>query len=60
SGLRANRYTSVTVTAPTATLADALSSSFCVMAEAAIAKYLKKNPAITARLTYAGGRVVRL
>jgi len=60
SGLSANRYLSVTVTAPTATLADSLSTAFCVMPEGDIEKCLKQLPAIKARLTHSGGRVVTL
>jgi len=60
SGRSANRYLSVTVTAPTATLADSLSTAFCAMAEGDIEKCLKQLPAVKARLTQRGGRVVRL
>lgn len=59
-GLGANRYLSVTVTAPTATVADSLSTAFCAMAEGDIEKCLKQLPAVKARLTRIGGRVVRV
>ncbi len=60
SGKSAHRYLSVTVTAPEATLADALSTAFCSMSIADIKQCLHQVPAVTARLTDSDGSVVSL
>jgi len=57
SGYSANKYMSVTVTAPDATTADALSTAFFSMAEGHIKKYIENHPSVTARLTYQNGKV---
>ena len=58
TGKSAQRYSSVTVTAPEATLADALSTAFYAMPVAAIRKCLLHYPAINARLTDQAGAVI--
>lgn len=60
NGRSAHRYSSVTVTAPIATLADALSTAFCAMSVADITQCLKRVSDVTARLTKHDGTVVRL
>lgn len=60
SGASANRYLSVTVTAPTATWADALSTAFCALPEVAIESCLKKLSSVSVRLTRADGSHRRL
>ena len=60
SGKSANRYLSVTVTAPEATLADALSTAFYAMPAAAIKDCLKDLPQVNARLTDKAGTVIMI
>jgi len=57
TGQSADKYLSVTVTAPEATLADALSTAFCSMEPKQIEKCLKSLPSVTARLSSIGGGV---
>jgi len=59
-GASADHYLSVTVTAAEATLADALSTAFCSMSEAAIADCLRTLPGATARLIRKDGSRVTL
>lgn len=59
-GESADHYLSVTVTAAEATLADALSTAFCSMSEAAIADCLRTLPDVTTRLTRKDGARVTL
>lgn len=58
TGKSAQRYSSVTVTAPEATLADALSTAFYAMPVAAIKECLLHYPAVNARLTDQAGAVI--
>ncbi len=58
TGKSSHRYLSVTVTAPQATLADALSTAFCAMSVADIKKCLKETPNVNARLTNNAGAVI--
>lgn len=58
TGKSAHRYSSVTVTAPEATLADALSTAFYAMPVAAIKECLLHYPEVNARLTDQAGAVI--
>lgn len=58
TGKSTHRYSSVTVTAPEATLADALSTAFCAMPVAEIKDCLKDMPSVNARLTDPAGTVI--
>jgi len=60
NGASADHYLSVTVTTAEATLADALSTAFCSMSEAAIADCLRTLPGATARLIRKDGSRVTL
>ncbi len=58
TGKSAHRYTSVTVTAPKATLADALSTAFYAMSVEDIKNCLQGRPAVNVRLTDHAGTVI--
>ena len=60
TGKSAHRYISVTVTAPEATLADALSTAFCAMPVAEIKKCLQDMPSVNVRLTGKTGTVIMI
>lgn len=58
TGKSTHRYLSVTVTAPEATLADALSTAFCAMPVADIRECLQDMPSVNVRLTDHAGAVI--
>ncbi len=60
TGLSANQYASVTVTANNATTADALSTAFSNMSSEAIKEYVKRHPDLRVRLTHYNGEVARI
>ena len=60
TGRAANNYRSVSVTAPTATVADALSTAFCMMEPEQIIQVLARHQHTTARLTTWREQVVNL
>jgi len=60
TGKSANRYLSVTVLSPEATIADALSTAFYAMPMTEIKKCLKKIPHTSAIVTLRDGKVVTL
>jgi thiamine biosynthesis lipoprotein len=60
SGSSTNRYLGVTVIAPTATTADALSTGFASMDVGEMKKVLRLFPSVTARITTNAGEVVTL
>ena len=60
SGASANRYLGITVIAPTATTADALSTSFASMDMDEVKKVLRFFPSVTARITTSAGELVTL
>lgn len=57
-GESSHRYASVTVTAPEAGWADALSTAFCALPKARIEQCLEACPGVRARLTYPDGRIL--
>jgi len=60
SGASSNRYLGITVIAPTATTADALSTGFASMDVDEVKKVLRYFPSVTARITTSAGEVVTL
>ncbi|MCK5366410.1 MAG: FAD:protein FMN transferase [Gammaproteobacteria bacterium] len=60
SGASSNRYLGITVIAPTATTADALSTGFASMDVDEVKKALRYFPSVTARITTSAGEVVTL
>ena len=60
SGISANRYLGITVIAPSATTADALSTGFASMDVGEVKKVLQFFPSVTARMTTSAGEVVTL
>ena len=60
SGASASRYLGITVIAPTATTADALSTGFAGIELGDVKKLLQQFPSVTARLTTSTGEVVSL
>ncbi len=58
TGKSAHRYSSVTVTAPEATMADALSTAFCAMSVTTIKECLHTLPQVNVRLTDQAGTVI--
>lgn len=60
TGLSANQYASVTVTAEGATTADALSTAFSNMPPNSIAVFVKDHGKLEARLTHFDGRVTKI
>jgi len=60
AGASTRRYRGVTVTAPTATVADALSTGFASMDMDDVKRLLQRFPSVTARMTMSTGVVVTL
>ncbi len=60
TGIPAGFYETVSVAAPTATVADALSTAFCVMEKQDILHVLSRRPNTSATLVNKAGQVLRL
>ena len=60
SGTSANRYLGITVIAPTATTADALSTGFASMDLGEVKKVLQRFSSVTARITMSTGELMTL
>ena len=60
SGTSTNRYLGITVVAPNATTADALSTGFASMDVGDVKRVLRRFPSVTARITTRAGEVVTL
>ena len=58
TGTSANRYLGVTVVAPNATTADALSTGFASMEHERVKEVLLRLPTVTARMTSRSGEIL--